>query len=131
MYCRNCGNLMEEQTKFCPQCGTGTGSRMEVEKDTAPVWESVCRTVRCEAPHFELVSDVLRKYEAFGWELVSSQEVCQNDIDTYASGGRISVETRNDRHTNLNRNDVLFSLHCASGECSFDVIIETEFFIIV
>lgn len=49
MYCRNCGKEISADAKFCPECGTKTGTAAE-EKETAAVAPEAPEEVAAEGP---------------------------------------------------------------------------------
>lgn len=36
MYCKNCGKQLEDDVKFCPECGTSTNSKTPAASPTSP-----------------------------------------------------------------------------------------------
>ena len=44
-YCKNCGNELPEEARFCPKCGTAV-----VIEETAPVALTPVAPVTCVAP---------------------------------------------------------------------------------
>lgn len=103
MYCSNCGEPITEKTKFCPYCGMPVGEETEVSafSGAAPQWESKSYTVRCVPPDFETVKDVTAKFEAFGWELYSSQKITDKDVDVEVSRHEVRTTTTTDSSTHL------------------------------
>lgn len=114
MYCQNCGNEVNDNTRFCQNCGQpiNQNTKQVPKAITADaVWESYSTQVN---PNYE--NDVIEIYEAFGWELLSSQTIDKQDTHLENSFGVINSVTEYEKYVKLtfrrNKNMPFYSQIC-------------------
>lgn len=101
MYCNQCGAKTEDNVRFCPKCGArlaGDGQSVSTEtfQRQTPKWESATAQV---APVDE--DEVVKIYETFCWELVSSQTVDTKDSHLENRFGTIYSVTESKNYVKL------------------------------
>lgn len=95
MFCKKCGQNIGD-AQFCPHCGASQ-SDTEVKKEKATErWETTTRTV---SPSRE--SAVTKKFEHFGWELMSSQTIDQKDSHLESRDGDLYSVTESTNYVKL------------------------------
>jgi len=49
-YCKKCGALLDDDSEFCPECGTKVGKTKSSQKSTSDHSEDINRTIRNDNP---------------------------------------------------------------------------------
>lgn len=95
MFCKNCGTALPEDARFCSKCGEDFNhatSDMAVEAR----WETVSKEV---APSRE--ESVIKEYEAFGWEVHTTQKIDTKDSHLENYFGDIYSVTETEKYVKL------------------------------
>lgn len=97
MFCSHCGKEIDANTRFCTACGTPIDSgKPSSSKSSDVAWESKAIQV-----HPALENDTIETYEAFGWELMSSQTIDKQDTHLENSFGVINSVTEYEKYVKL------------------------------